>query len=42
MPLSEAKCRHEKPGEKQKKLSDGGGLYLLVLPTGGKSWPILR
>jgi integrase len=38
MPLSEAKCRNEKPGEKQKKLSDGGGLYLLVLPTGGKSW----
>jgi integrase len=40
MPLSEAKCRNEKPGEKQKKLSDGGGLYLLVLPTGGKSWRI--
>lgn len=38
MPLSEAKCRNEKPGEKQKKLSDGCGLYLLVLPTGGKSW----
>lgn len=38
MPLSEAKCRNEKPGDKQKKLSDGGGLYLLVLPTGGKSW----
>jgi integrase len=38
MPLSEAKCRNEKPGDKQKKLSDGGGLYLLVLPSGGKSW----
>lgn len=36
--LSDAKCRSEKPGEKQRKLSDGGGLYLLVLPSGGKSW----
>lgn len=38
MPLSDATCRNTKPGEKQKKLSDGGGLYLLILPTGGKSW----
>lgn len=38
MPLSDAQCRSAKPAEKQKKLSDGGGLYLLVLPTGGKSW----
>lgn len=36
--LSDAKCRNAKPGEKQQKLSDGGGLYLLVLPSGGKSW----
>lgn len=36
--LSDAKCRAEKPCEKQRKLSDGGGLYLLVLPSGGKSW----
>jgi len=27
-----------KPEEKPKKYSDGGGLYLLVQPTGGKLW----
>lgn len=36
--LSDAACRSAKPKEKQQKLSDGGGLYLLVLPSGGKSW----
>ena len=36
--LSDAKCRNTKPTDKQQKLSDGGGLYLLVLPSGGKSW----
>lgn len=36
--LSDAACRNVKPSEKQRKLSDGGGLYLLVLPSGGKSW----
>lgn len=38
MPLSDTQCRNAKPAPKQKKLSDGGGLYLLILPTGGKSW----
>lgn len=27
-----------KPGEKPQKLFDGGGLYLLIQPTGGKLW----
>lgn len=36
--LSDAACRTAKPGEKPKKLSDSGGLYLLILPSGGKSW----
>jgi len=38
MPLSDPQCRNAKPAPKQKKLSDGGGLYLLILPSGGKSW----
>lgn len=36
--LSDAACRNAKPSEKQRKLTDGKGLYLLVLPSGGKSW----
>ncbi len=38
MALSELRLRSEKPGEKPKKLSDAGGLYLLVVPNGGKWW----
>ena len=30
--------KNRKPGEKQIKLFDGGGLYLLVPPGGGKYW----
>lgn len=36
--LTDAACRNAKPTEKQRKLTDAGGLYLLVLPSGGKSW----
>ncbi len=36
--LSDAKCRNAKPLDRHQKLSDGGGLYLLVLSSGGKSW----
>ena len=36
--LSDAACRNAKPSEKQRKLTDDKGLYLLVLPSGGKSW----
>jgi integrase len=38
MPLSDAKVRAAKPSEKIKKLSDGNGLQLCVMPTGGKLW----
>uniref|UniRef100_C6E3Q0 Integrase family protein n=1 Tax=Geobacter sp. (strain M21) TaxID=443144 RepID=C6E3Q0_GEOSM len=38
MPLTDVKVRTAKPGEKQVKLSDGDGMYLLVTPNGGKCW----
>jgi hypothetical protein len=37
-PLSEVKVRTAKPTEKEYKLFDGDGLYLLITPTGGKLW----
>ncbi|MDA8418083.1 MAG: integrase arm-type DNA-binding domain-containing protein [Desulfobacteraceae bacterium] len=37
-PLTDTKVRRIKPAEKPKKLFDGGGLFLLVTPTGGKLW----
>lgn len=37
-PLSDTKVRTIKPAEKPQKLFDGGGLFLLVTPTGGKLW----
>jgi integrase len=36
--LSDAAIRKAKPGEKPRKLSDGGGLYLELQPNGGKWW----
>jgi len=38
MPLTDTKLRNAKPGEKAQKLFDGGGLFLLVTPKGGKAW----
>jgi integrase len=38
MPLSDTKCRNAKPHSKSQKLSDGGGLHLLVTPDGSKYW----
>ncbi|MDR3322966.1 MAG: integrase arm-type DNA-binding domain-containing protein, partial [Zoogloeaceae bacterium] len=38
MPLTDTKIRTEKPADKPLKLRDGGGLYLLIPPTGGKWW----
>lgn len=38
MALTDAAIRAAKPAEKPKKLFDGGGLFLLVAPTGTKSW----
>lgn len=36
--LTAAQVRTALPGPKPQKLSDGGGLYLLVQPTGAKLW----
>jgi integrase len=38
MALTDTALRSVKPGEKPTKLSDGGGLHLLVTPKGGKLW----
>ena len=38
MALSQMAIRNAKPREKQFKLFDGGGMYLLVLPDGNKYW----
>ena len=38
MPLTATTIRNAKPGDKIKKLFDGGGLYLEVSPNGGKWW----
>ncbi|MCM1128427.1 MAG: integrase arm-type DNA-binding domain-containing protein [Oxalobacter formigenes] len=37
-PLTDVQPRNAKPKEKPYKLADGGGLYLLVNPDGGKYW----
>lgn len=36
--LTETKAKNVKPADKAYKLTDGGGLYLFVSPTGAKSW----
>lgn len=38
MALSDIRIRKSQPTEKQYKLTDGEGLYLLVTPSGGKYW----
>ncbi len=38
MPLTDSKIRNTKPDTKAVKLTDGGGLYLEVRPTGAKLW----
>jgi integrase len=40
MPLSEVKIRNAKPKGKPYKLFDGGGMFLLVTPSGSKLWKI--
>jgi integrase len=40
MPLSDIKIRNAKPKEKPYKLADGGGLFVLVKPTGSKLWQL--
>jgi hypothetical protein len=36
--LTATQVQRVKPTDKPQKLSDGGGLFLHVMPTGGKSW----
>lgn len=38
MALTDTAIRNAKPREKDYKLADGGGLYLLVTPAGGRLW----
>jgi hypothetical protein len=38
MPLKDVSVRNAKPTEKPRKLSDGGGLHVLIQPTGSKLW----
>jgi integrase len=40
--LTDAQCRTAKPREKAYKLFDGGGLALVVLPSGAKSWRLFH
>ncbi|MET1085029.1 MAG: integrase arm-type DNA-binding domain-containing protein [Burkholderiales bacterium] len=38
MPLTDTKIRNAKPGDRPVKLTDAGGLYLQVQPSGSKLW----
>jgi integrase len=38
VPLTDVKVKKAKPQDKPVSLFDGGGLYLLVTPSGGKLW----
>lgn len=38
MPLTQLSCDTAKPGPKDRKLPDGGGLYLLIRRGGAKTW----
>jgi integrase len=38
MPLTDPAIKKTKPADKPVKLSDGGGLFLLIVPAGGKWW----
>lgn len=38
MALTDTAIRNAKPTEKPQRKSDGGGLSLLLMPTGSKLW----
>jgi hypothetical protein len=38
MPLTDTQVRNSKPTAKTCKLSDGGGMYLLITPDGARYW----
>ncbi|AXK43385.1 tyrosine-type recombinase/integrase [Erythrobacter aureus] len=40
MALTDVQIRQAKPRDKEYKLADGGGLYLLVRPSGSKLWKL--
>lgn len=40
MALTDTAVKAAKPGESKKKLSDGQGLQLWIMPTGSKSWAL--
>ena len=40
LPLTDTKIKTAKPKDKDYKLTDGGGLYLLVTKAGGKHWKL--
>ncbi len=41
-PLTDNACRTAKAREREYKLFDGDGLYLLVKPNGRKGWRLRR
>lgn len=40
MALTDIAIKNAKPRDKEYKLADGGGLYLLVTPSGGRLWRV--
>ena len=38
MPLTDAKLGALKPSRKPQKIADGGGLLIIVMPNGSRSW----
>ncbi len=38
MPLNDRQIKNAKPTDKPYKLTDGGGLHLVITPAGGKLW----
>lgn len=38
MALTDISIRAAKPGPKPIKIADGGGMFLLITPAGGKLW----
>ncbi len=38
MALTDTTCKNIKPSDKPRKMADGGGLYLEIMPSGSKYW----
>lgn len=38
MPLTDSTVRHAQPREKSYKMADSQGLYIQIMPSGGKHW----